>query len=510
MLLVKQVGLLSMLHGRSRDLYHDAMKIEVAPIWKGDMSNNYRMCRLSAVLVIASSLMSASAGEPLEIRAGPLTMEIHVAATAHVFHIVDQLAAWSPYCHKQYRDYFQNLSNEDLALLEEHARVRQERPWGEGLEQTFYTDLALEEALHAGVAASHLTQEQADIERRVLTHFSERAAALMKQEEPTLTRFVEKLRENREKIAGFSAKAARLCGTKDLRVPVYLIANPDDYSTGGGYNGGRLTLEIPRASDAINTFLHEAMHVFTREQMALLEQAAQSCPGLDVETLNEGIAYALSPGLLHNQPPGADPLAERVASGITEKRSLSDSYTRFNRYGLALRPLLESALEDNTCTLNDFLPRAVEAWRVTVELSKSILGDSPRTKWLGKKVRSRTLFAMAPASCNLYEALQPKWQANMWGRPHSKENYDELFDLHAKPGDVLVMFFALDQPERILPEYEHLLPRPWSEVEDRLKKGELVLLRGTAADLHTILLAAPTASGLAQLVDQLGTSIDGS
>lgn len=453
---------------------------------------------------------AAAADGPESIQAGPLTMEIHISETAHVFHIVDQLAAWSPYCHQQYREHFSDLSNEDLALLQEHAGVRRQRPWGEGLEQTLYTDLALEEAFRAGVASSNLTEEQAAIERRVLGHFSERAAALMKQEGPTLKRFVESIQENRDRIAEFSTKAARLCGTKDLRVPVYLIANPDDHSMGGGYNGGRLTLEIPRASDAINTFLHEVMHAFTLEQKALLETAAQSCPGLDLETLNEGIAYALSPGLLHNQPPGADPLADQVASDLARKNPLTDPYVRFNRYGLALRPLLQPALEDEECTLSGFLPRAVDAWRVMAELSKSVPGDSAQARWLGKKVSSRTLFAMVPASSKLYEVLQPRWRANLWGRPHSEENYRELFELHAKTGDVLVMFFALDQPDRIPPEYERLLPRPWPEIEDRLKKGESVLLRGAAENLSVILLAAPTADGLPGLLEQLGTPIDGS
>ena len=51
-----------------------------------------------------------------------------------------------------------------------------------------------------------------------------------------------------------------------LSVPVFLLANPDDHNMGGGYNGGRLTLEVPRKSDALPTFFHELMHAFVGEQ----------------------------------------------------------------------------------------------------------------------------------------------------------------------------------------------------------------------------------------------------
>jgi hypothetical protein len=436
-------------------------------------------------------------------------MEVHISPTANVFHIVDQLAAWSPFCHQQYLDYFNTLSDEDRALLREHAQVREVRSWGEGLEQTFYTDLPLEEALQAGIASSNLTREQAEIERRVLSHFGERALALMKQEEPTLTRFVGVLHKEQPKIAELSSKAARFCGAKDLRVPVYLIANPDAHSMGGGYNGGRLTLEIPRETEAINTFLHEVMHAFTHEQMALLDEAARTCPGLDAETLNEGIAYALSPGLLNNQPPGEDPLAKKVASDIAEKKPLDEPYTRSNRFGLALRPLLKAALDDENATLTTFLPRAVDAWRVMVELSKSLPGEGAQTKWIGKKSSSRALFVLSPEGTDVFQSLRPKWKENMWGRPHTKEMYDELFELHAKPGDFLVLCFVLDLPERIPAAFEDLLPSPWPRIEAQLKKGESVLLRGVARDLKVILLAVPTSADLPKLVDQLGTSIDG-
>lgn len=449
----------------------------------------------------------AYAEKPELIQAGPLTLEIHVSETAHTFHIVDQLSAWSEYCHQQYADHFTDLSKEDRALLAEHAGVREFRSWGQGLEQTFYTDLPLEDALREGVAASRLTQDQADVERRVLSHFQDRALALMKEETPTLQRFTGTLRKEQPKLADFSVKASRFCGVSEIRVPVYLIANPDAHSMGGGYNGGRLTLEIPRESDPIGTFLHEVMHAFVHEQMPLLEKTASTSSGLDVETLNEGIAYALSPGILHNGSQTEDPLAQQVASDIHAGKPLSDSYTRFNRYGLALRPLLQQAMEDETATLTAFLPRAVDAWEVTAELSRAFVPGETQTKWIGKKSSSPTMFVLAPADINLYRALKAKWRYNQWGRNHSNDMYDEMFELHAKPGDLLVMLFALDKPERIPDEYKDLLPRPWPEIEEQLKRGETIIARGKARDLNVLLLAIPSENQLPEILDKLGPDL---
>ena len=90
--------------------------------------------------------------------------------------------------------------------------------------------------------------------------------------------------------------------------------------------------------------------------------------GLDGQTLNEGIAHALSPGLLHSEGENADPLFRRAAEGLARGESLEKLSERYYRYALALRPLLKEALDDESQTWETFLPRAIDAWRVLVEL----------------------------------------------------------------------------------------------------------------------------------------------
>jgi hypothetical protein len=68
------------------------------------------------------------------------------------------------------------------------------------------------------------------------------------------------------------------------------------------------------------------------------------------------------------------------------------------------------------------------------------------------------------------------------------------------PGDAFVLMLAFDQPVGVPPEYADLLPLPWSEIESRVRKGELVEAQGKARNRTVIILAAPTSGQLDDLV----------
>jgi len=138
--------------------------------------------------------VAALAGDDC-LHAGPLTLNIHISKTAHLFHAVDQISEWSEFCHGQYVSYFQGLdgeiSKEDRDLLAQHCAIRRTHGWGGGLEQTFYTPLDLDAALALGVKEGHLSKEEAQTERRIMTHFEDRIEQLMTEEAPTLERFID-------------------------------------------------------------------------------------------------------------------------------------------------------------------------------------------------------------------------------------------------------------------------------------------------------------------------------
>jgi hypothetical protein len=307
----------------------------------------------------------------LVLDAGPLQLELQPGRTAHLFHVVDQISQWDQYCHRQYLGPFTDqdgkLADADLAMLRRHVAVRGRHGWGAGLEQTFYVPADLATALADGVKERRLTAAEADEERAVFEHFAARIDALRQQEQPRLDAFRKRLQEELPRLREFADRLQRFCGTGRVSVPVFLLANPHDRDFGGGFNGGRLTLEIPRNYDAMPSFLHECMHAFLNQKEAQITRLIPAGAELDWQTLNEGIAHALAPGLF--VPAGTeDPLREDVAQDFARRLGLQNGLVRFRRFGLALRPLLREALDDPKSSVESFVPRAVDAWRVIREL----------------------------------------------------------------------------------------------------------------------------------------------
>ncbi len=121
------------------------------------------------------------------------------------------------------------------------------------------------------------------------------------------------------------------------------------------------------------TFLHELMHAFMSTQRQRVENTAKDVEDLSRGILEEGICYALSPGIIHAEPAGSDPLLRSVVDDVMAGKTLRDGgYPRDRRYGLALRPLLRQALQDETQTLESFLPRAVDVWLVIRQMDPTL------------------------------------------------------------------------------------------------------------------------------------------
>ncbi|GEM_PF-2560461 len=119
--------------------------------------------------------------------------------------------------------------------------------------------------------------------------------------------------------------------------------------------------------------------------------------------------------------------------------------------------------------------------------------------------RLPNIFILYPSGISVWDELMETVKDRTWdktGRPHAPEYYENLFEgvWFKKPGDILVLLFSLDTPERVPPGYEDLLPKSWTEIESQLKQGRTVELSGKARDMNVILLAAPTKDELAPLV----------
>jgi hypothetical protein len=439
------------------------------------------------------------ASDDCQVNAGPLTLDLYISRTANLFHAVDQIAQWSEFCHTQYVPYFQGLaggiSKEDQDFLAQHCAIRRVHSWGGGLEQTFYTPDDLETALARGVQEGHLSREEAQKERRILMHFQDRVERLMAAEASTLKRFVQRLQARKPDLATFANDISRFVGGAQITVPVFLIANPEEYTCGGGVNGGRLTIEIGKSCDAYPILLHELFHAFVQTKQELIQRAARAVPGLNVETLGEGLAHAYSPGLFPAANPGqTDQLSAMVAGFKAQGLSLQDARTRFRSYGLALRPLLKEALSDKRQTLETFLGRATDAWLVLTELEKARDTKSASQTHDYRKDPRHSIFVFGNGDQEARDMLLRTSQRHFWGRDHVADQYQDMLTRNAKPGDTIILLLSLDSRGRVPDEFSDLLPSSWTQVESLLKQGQTVFQQGQARNMDVFLLAAPTAN----------------
>ncbi len=448
------------------------------------------------VLLVVLCCGSSFAEEPqtVTLELENLTFNISISRTAHLFHIVDQLSEWSQFCHTQYKkDYIErrgDFSAEDRNMLEKHTSIRNVLTWGEGLEQTFYTTDDLEAAVEEGIRNNYITPEQGKIEIEVFEHFAPYVDELMESEGPNLDHFTETLLNRKAELEDISKKLSLLFDNVQLEIPFYILANPSDSYIGGGYNGQRMTLEIPRERDCFNSLLHELMHAFIGSQREELENIVNVTESLDYMTLNEGIAYAFSPGIYHSGSKEQDPLLDHFKEDIADDKSLQGDYsTRVYRYGLALRPLLIDTFE-NKQSIKAFLPRARDAWLIINELDYS--KKEPR--------KSMGWFSHGPGWETLGKIVKSRGVNIFYSSNHNEKGYKRTFD-HALPGSTIILLFALDHWDKNVPErYHYLMPKPWKEIELLLKDGQIIELTHECDGFKVVLLAAPDVQKLQELI----------
>jgi hypothetical protein len=325
------------------------------------MDGRSALRRLLVIVMLASA--PALNAQVVEVDLGGLVLFVSDSSTAQVFHIVDQLSEWDQYAHKQYVRWAAkvlNLNQEDRRLLQQHADLRRARGWGKGFEQAFLVADSIEAAATHAIAAGVLSPEEATTERMILGHFAPRLAPLIEQQRDRIDAFRKRLLDERESLEPFVRKLSRFAEAKGaIKIPVYLVANPDESSGGGGANGGRIVVEVP-ASDTMGFLLHESLHVFLAPHADAIGAAAASA-GLGFQALNEGFAYALAPGLTNDARP-ADLLAEQLARFMIRGTPPSDAYVQSYMIAAVVRPLLRASLEQGE-TITTFLPKAANKWR---------------------------------------------------------------------------------------------------------------------------------------------------
>jgi hypothetical protein len=306
---------------------------------------------------------SASFASSRSLELGGIVLELSDAPTAQIFHIVDQLSQWNAYAHKQYvrwADRIQLLDQRDRELLVQHSKMRKERGSGHAFDQAFLVEDSIENAATKAIAEGLLSKAEANTERDILLHFGPKLQPLLQQRQMEITRLVQQLESERLRLTPIVRKLGRFAEVEDPpTVMAFLVANPDDRNGGGEANGGRLVFEVP-SPDAIGNLLHESLHRLLESQHAAIKLAAEAV-ALDFTALNEGIAYALYPGITADTEEG-DRLIEQLVRMQLRGTPASNRYLQFNLIAAVIRPLLRAALARNE-TITTLLPKATAKWR---------------------------------------------------------------------------------------------------------------------------------------------------
>ncbi|MGH7286305.1 MAG: hypothetical protein ACRELY_32710 [Polyangiaceae bacterium] len=297
--------------------------------------------------------------DAIELDASVVGFDISSSETAQIFHISDQMSEWSPFMHRQYLRWAVEknlLGDRQRRALDAHRALRQKLRYGK-LDELFYTTQSVQDALAR--AQTVLSPDDVATERALFDAMTPVVLPLIESKKKETD-------ELRAQVMGDGPRLAKMLNdlvfftettVPKQHVPLWLVASPDKHYGGGGYNAGQMVLEA--ANGASDTLLHESLHFVLNRRMNDLKVEADECGNdLDSQTLSEGIAYALYPGIVGR--PGV--LDETIAHLAAENRDVNFPYVRFNRLGRALVPLLDAALRDKT-TLTQMLPAACEAWK---------------------------------------------------------------------------------------------------------------------------------------------------
>lgn len=207
-------------------------------------------------------------------------------------------------------------------------------------------------------------------EAEILNGFEDVALKALANHQPRLEAAMSEIRSNGASLERFVVEASRFAGATSRRtIDIYLVASPT--GSKGVYISNRIALAVPidGKGDRL-TLLHELWHALVGEQRANFVRAIQGRQGVDVEMLNEAIAYAVQPGLFH-EPEDAGALEFYVANRLRRHPNARGAGSaRFASLGLALRPGLARAWRKGK--LRDYLSEAAVICEAVVTMEQTL------------------------------------------------------------------------------------------------------------------------------------------
>jgi hypothetical protein len=145
-------------------------------------------------------------------------------------------------------------------------------------------------------------------------------------------------------------------------------------------------------------------------------------------------------------------------------------------------------------------PDMTHLWKGTLTSNQATIRvEPPKVRGRTRSAVSSRWFSAGPAYEELNRLVSPHGiQVSSYN--HSVDHYRTILS-ESQPGSTIVLLFALDHPDKVIPaEYQDLLPMPWEKIEATLRKGETIEMTGSLRERKIVLLAAPT---VAQLIERI-------
>ena len=229
--------------------------------------------RMAVVFIFVLVSAASSRAQMKQFDLGGIVVTVSESRTAQVFHFVDQMSDWDAAVHHSYVRWAKRtlkIGPDETRLLEKHAAMRRVRGWGGGFEQAFYVEDTIEVAARKAVSSKLLSSDEAEAEKEILLHFEPMVRDEIDRGSALVNAFEARMRAEIKRTSRIVKQLVRFSETKEvLRIPLFLVPNPESGNGGGGYNGGRLVVEISTGLDPMPVLLHEVA--------ALTTLASQGC-----------------------------------------------------------------------------------------------------------------------------------------------------------------------------------------------------------------------------------------
>lgn len=322
---------------------------------------------LSAAVATSCWLLTAGdwpAGEKAaQVSGRSLTLNLQVSYASNLFYVVDQLSRWDPHTRPYYREYWEKrfgMAGEDRKVLDRYRRVRTLYPWGV-LEPVFYgpgNQRSVQQDLNkiAGRDANVLWQALEQFRPKFDRIWAE-AAYLLPMTKELAANITEKDKQLLEEVGGFF-------GAPAMAIDVLALWSPEPKAGGGGYNGGRIALEMPQGRPLeriIAVLWHESLHAFQEAQERKLTAFAAE-QGIPYEIMHEAILYAISPGVWARRHGRPDPMPDQIAQMEKAEVSPADTLLRIRKLAVALEPITDLHLRQGK-KWEEYLPLLTRTWK---------------------------------------------------------------------------------------------------------------------------------------------------